>query len=132
MKFFTKYSPPPSPGLVCDDKSLTRQDCAKECDINYIVSRAGAGLAQPLTCPEPVYQDLSEVPDNLQDALNIQIDAQRRFDAMPSRVRERFANDPARLIAFLRDKANRDEAVKLGLIPEPPKPVSAPAEEVKQ
>ena len=48
--------------------------------------------------------------------------------ALPSRVRRRFDNDPAELMEFLADEANREEAVMLGLIEkeEPVQPAPAP------
>lgn len=114
--FYTRYNPPPSPSLKCDDVSRTSQDAKQECDINYIVARAGAGLIAPPTCPEPVFVDFSDVPDNYEEYLKVLMDAQARFDAMPSRVRERFGNDPAQLVAFLRDEKNRAEAERLGIV----------------
>ena len=38
------------------------------------------------------------------------------FDSLPSSLRERFSNDPSRLLAFVDDESNFDEAVKLGLL----------------
>jgi len=54
-----------------------------------------------------------------------------RFEALPSLVRERFANDPSRMLAFVADKANAKEAESLGLLapkaPPPAPPVVSPA-----
>ena len=44
------------------------------------------------------------------------------FMALPANVRERFNNDPAELVDFISDVANRSEAIDLGLIPLPGKP----------
>lgn len=129
--FYTRYNPPPSPSLECSDPSRTSQDAKRECDINYVVARAGAGLISPLTCPDPVYVDLTQVPSNYEEYLKVQMDAQARFDAMPSRVRERFENDPAKLIAFLRDSKNREEAERLGIVKAQPVAVDEPANSTK-
>lgn len=40
---------------------------------------------------------------------------QEYFARLPSRIRDRFANDPARMLDFMADKRNIDECVKLGL-----------------
>ena len=34
---FTRFNPPLSPGLVCKDVSLTRQEFVDECDLNSIM-----------------------------------------------------------------------------------------------
>ena len=41
--------------------------------------------------------------------------AQQSFESLPSELRGRFENDPAKLIDFLSDERNNAEAVKLGL-----------------
>lgn len=131
MDFYTKYNPPPSLPTDVGGNSRTRQEFAAECDINRIVARIGAGLAAPSVCPSPVFQDVSAIPDNLQDALELVRSSSELFASLPSKVRDRFSNDPAQLFAFVGNAANRDEAVKLGLIPAPvtppaPKPESQP------
>lgn len=115
MNFFTRYNPPPSPAADIGGRSMTHQEFKAECDINNIVKRVGLGLTQ-LQCPEPVFTDISEVPTSYEEMLQVVLDAQARFDSMPSRVRERFGNDPARLVKFLSDESNFDEALKLGLV----------------
>lgn len=124
MTFYTKYNPPPSLPTDVGGNSRTRQEFAAECDINRIVARIGAGLAAPAVCPSPVFQDISTVPDNLQDALELVRSSNELFASLPSKVRDRFANDPSQLFAFVANASNRDEAVKLGLIPTP---VTTPA-----
>lgn len=119
MDFATRYKPPKSPSLACKDASLTRQEYVRECDLNDIMRRYAAGLAPlPVGSREPMYGDFSAVPD-YQGALQIVIDAQSRFSELPSDLRKRFANDPAQLMEFLSDESNRDEAVRLGLLPAP-------------
>ena len=54
------------------------------------------------------------------------IAAAEAFAALPSRVRQRFNNDPAELLEFLADESNREEAVFLGLIEKPEPQESAP------
>ena len=122
MHFYTKYTPPPSLPTDVGGNSRTRQEFAAECDINRIVARIGAGLAAPAVCPSPVFQDVSAIPDNLQDALELVRSSSELFSSLPSKVRDRFANDPVQLFSFVADSSNRDEAVKLGLIPAPVTP----------
>ena len=130
MTFYTKYTPPPSLPTDVGGNSRTRQEFAAECDINRIVARIGAGLAAPAVCPSPVFQDVSTIPDNLQDALELVRSSSELFASLPAKVRDRFANNPSQLFAFVADASNREEAVKLGLIPAPV-PTPAPMPESK-
>lgn len=118
MNFNTRYNRPDSAPTAVGASSATRQDAARECDIHYILARVGAGI-MPLSAPEPIFADLSDVPADYQDMLNRIQAAQDSFESLPSRVRDRFGSDPRQLFAFLQDSGNRDEAIKLGLIPAP-------------
>lgn len=75
----------------------------------------------------PMFGDFTSAPTGLQDAYNRILDAQVKFFELPSAVRERFANDPMQLLAFLMDPRNRPEAEKLGLVNVSPAAPAAPA-----
>ena len=108
-------------GYACVTPSLTQQHYAPECDINNIIARyrTTGMMVDPLASRRPIqYGDYTAVPD-YQSAQQIVCDAQEAFDALDARTRRRFANNPADLLAFLSDEANRDEAIKLGLIISP-------------
>lgn len=75
----------------------------------------------------PMFGDFLDSPTSLHEAYNRILDAQANFFELPSAVRERFANDPIRLLAFLSDPANRAEAEKLGLVNVSPAAPGAPA-----
>lgn len=108
-----------------DDPGMTQQHFRDECDINVIVDRfLKSGEMPPNVNFGDV--DVSEVAD-FHDAMNIVRAAQEQFDALPSKVRERFHNDPVRLMEFVGSEANRAEALALGLL-KPPAPVQAPVE----
>ena len=47
---------------------------------------------------------------------NAIVEAHNAFDALPVEIRERFNYDPGKLIEWLADDKNREEAIKLGLI----------------
>ena len=51
--------------------------------------------------------------------MNIIIQAQDQFASLPANIRDRFANSPEKYLAFLADSANKEEAVKLGLVNAP-------------
>lgn len=103
--------------------SLARQEFRDEADINNIIKKyqVTGFLVDPSTprVRRPTFGDFASLPD-YQQSLNIVLQAQDRFDALPVEIRHRFNYDPANLLAFVSDSSNRDEAIKLGLIDENP------------
>lgn len=98
---------------------MCSKEFAEDCDINTIVRRFG------LTGKMPVMPDMGQVGDftdvvDFHSAMNRVTAAREEFMLLPAHVRERFGNDPGNVLAFLEDEKNRDEAVKLGLVPAPP------------
>lgn len=143
MRLFTQYDEVPHLRVPDLGESLTRQSFKDECDVNRILRRAQLqGVVSPgdLHGGTAMYADVSEVGD-YQEALAVVAKAEEAFAALPARVRERFKNDPAQLLAFLADPKNVEEAIELGLAkrregaeaskakdkpPVPPEPGSAP------
>lgn len=119
-KIFSLLNPPPSPSVKFEDASLTRQEFLKDADINNIMAKYASGVV-PLSsgARTPFFGDFSNVPD-YQTSLQVVIDAQERFAQLPSQLRNRFENDPAKLLEFLAVEENRAEAISLGLIDPPP------------
>lgn len=114
------------PRIDCsNDEPLTQQSGKDECDINIIVERAkrGADLSQLLSVRAPMYGDFTSIPTDLREAMATIKFADQLFMSMDAQVRIRFNNDPALMLDFLNDPANREEAIKLGLVkaPEVPK-----------
>lgn len=112
--------------IYFDEPTLTVQASKEETDINLIIARAVKG-ADILHVNDRVgrYGDFSNVP-SYQEALDLVKRAQGMFADLPANVRERFANDAARMVSFLQDPANYDEAVKLGLVIAKPKAEDVP------
>lgn len=96
------------------EPSLTVQDQLEECDINLIVKKHEATGILPVMNLPPVFGDFSDVK-SYQDALQIVIEADKTFSALPADVRKRFGNDPAQFLDFVDDPKNADELVKMGL-----------------
>jgi len=124
-------------GLDCsDDPSQAQQHMRDECDINIMLSKFGIeNLAQvPFQSGDVVFDESFD----FQESMNLVVAANNAFLALPARVRASFENDPAQLLDFLNDPANRDEAMRLGLLAtpvvtpspegsvEPPTPVPEP------
>ena len=121
--FRTIYNPQSDidDGIDCSqDTVYTKQEFVDECDINVIMRKyTQFGVVPEVKAPGQ-FGDFTDVP-TLLEAHAIVSRSQEDFAALPSAVRERFANDPIRLMEFVSDKSNREEAVRLGLIVEKPK-----------
>lgn len=119
MEIFSRFNPPPSVDTTFEGESLTQQHFADECDINNIISNFyRTGFLVDPTLPmgrSPQFGDFTQVIDYA-DAQQLVIDANNAFANLPSRIRDRFSNDPARLLDFLSKKENLDEAISLGLV----------------
>lgn len=114
MKFRNVYDRKPYKGVSCKG-GLTHQSFREECDINFIMRRAAkTGMLPPATRIAR-FGDFSDVK-SYQMSLDIVMQANDMFSALPAAIRDRFKNDPAELLAFVGNKANLDEAVKLGLV----------------
>lgn len=98
--------------------SMTKQSFKDSSDINVIMrSYQRTGLVVQRAGAE--FMDL---PDNFDyhEAATRVLEAQHAFARLPAAVRDRFGNSPSEILTFLGDEKNREEAVKLGLIPKPP------------
>lgn len=102
-------------GLDCKDESLAQQQFLEESDINYIAERflRTGEMPQVLNLPTP--GDFSGIFD-FQTAMNTIAEAKQEFMRLPAKIRSRFENDPGKLLEFVNDPDNFDEAVKLGFI----------------
>lgn len=130
------------PGILVDSKtgevspmpSRTKQEFRDECDINNILAQyRQTGMVRHISAraSQGAYRDLPDHQE-FQDSANLVIEAGNAFMTLPSKVRERFANDPANFLRFMSDPDNQDEAVKLGLAtPKPKPPESTPPKEDK-
>lgn len=102
-------------GLACEEPTLAQQHFKEECDINTILQKFSITGILPEAPLSPRYGDFSGISD-YHTALNRVIAAQDEFEALPAQIRARFDNDPAKLIEFLDNDANRPEAEELGLV----------------
>lgn len=116
------------PTIDCShDELLTTQADRNEADINKIIARfEKAGMITTLNKNQPFYGDVSEF-DGLQDAIIKVQNANELFMDMSAAIRERFDNDPVKMIEFLQDERNRKEAEELGMIVPRPAPPAAGA-----
>lgn len=99
--------------------SRTRSEFRADCDIRNIIMRHS--MAPSVA---PAYVDMTVLPDGVQGILEFARTVAADFDSLPLKARERFNYDSSALVAFLMDEGNRDEAIKLGLLPASSTPVS--------
>lgn len=111
-------------GLHCRDKTLAQQQFKDECDINILFARYLETGEMPQVQQGLTYGNFEGIFD-FQTAMNAVRTAEGLFTQLPARVKNRFANDPQKLLEFLADPENREEAEFLGLID---KPTGAPHE----
>lgn len=103
------------PRSVNTEPTLTKQAFKAECDINTILKKyEKTGLVAHVSEANARYDDFSNCYD-YQSSLNTVIEAQNAFDALPSAIRKRFANDPGLFMDFVHDPANLPEMIALGL-----------------
>ncbi|QXP08437.1 MAG: internal scaffolding protein [Arizlama microvirus] len=103
---------------VGDDPGRTQQQFGEECDINTIVKRFGLTGQLPNGIAMPMVGDFTEAKD-FQESMNLIKQAEAAFMEIPAHIRARFDHDPAKVMEFMEDKSNYDEAVKLGFIEKP-------------
>ena len=119
----------PVTGELVDKVSMTKQEFVKECDVNNIVKAFQPGTMHMLLQQYAAQGRFEELPDPLdyQEALNIQMEAEKAFLDLPAKVRERFNQEPGQFLAFMSDPANEKEARALGLL-KPQAPAPQPVE----
>lgn len=102
-----------------DEPSLCQQQFKDDSDINIMMERFGVTGLLPMSVRVPQYGDFTGISD-YQSALNAVIAADEAFMELPAHVRERFGHSSEALINFCADDKNRDEAIRLGIVFEPP------------
>lgn len=133
MKFRTAYGPKKKATLTCGP-GLTRQSEAAACDINNILAQYHrTGVITHLARHQGHYDDWTGF--DFHEAMNTVAEAQQLFDELPSKIRKKFANDPAAFLQFATNPENLGEMREMGLAKperaaEPPEapPAAPPAD----
>ncbi len=121
------------PVIDCSkDKIRTKQHFKHEVDINSIMSKylkTGVMTQDALSKRQATFADVSQMGD-YKECHDKVIAARAAFMTLAPAVRSKFENNPAQILDFLADEANRDEAIELGIIPKPePEPIAESAPE---
>lgn len=100
---------------INDQPSMADQSFKDDCDINSIMKRLRkTGHISHMRHSPGTYADLTHITDLHSSIIQVQ-KAQEAFDTLPAHVRYKFQNDPTKLVNFLQDSKNDEEAIQLGL-----------------
>lgn len=116
-----------------EGEGRTKQSMKRECDINVIMAKyQRTGVIEHRNDLGGNYGDATGI--ELQEAMNLVIQAQETFNGLPSSIRKRFGNSPTEFMDFIHNPENEAEARKLGLLnPLPPaEPAAEPPTEPVQ
>lgn len=125
MKFNTRFSDGAhaTPFKFKKD-SMTQQEYGYCLDINNIIEGCYNPFAKD---PKEVVYGMTQVsPDKFMEGMYLIADAKSKFAELPSKIRERFDNNPGKLLEFVSNEKNYEEGVSLGIFEPkvPPTPVT--------
>lgn len=99
--------------------SMTKQQFKAECDINNILKQfSKTGIIDHINRSSAVWADLPPQMD-YQESLRLVLEADEAFSTLPSRVRDRYGNDPSRFLSALSDASERDFLTEVGVFKKP-------------
>lgn len=107
-------------GFENDEPSMADPSFEADTNVNNVMKKHGGSMESAFQARrlQGAYADLSNIPD-YQTMLKTVQHAQDTFNAMPADLRKKFDNDPQKLISFLSDPNNKNEAITLGLVNKP-------------
>ncbi|WNK14797.1 MAG: internal scaffolding protein [Microvirus sp.] len=93
----------------------TKQSFKDECDINNLMAKyLKTGHMEHVNQALPRFECVSE--HDFQSAQNLIADAKSMFENIPSAVRARFENNAGKLLDWVHDPKNVEEAASLGFL----------------
>lgn len=102
------------------DPSLTMQQFAQECDINWIMSHYEQGIVSPASVSaqpaQPMFGDFSEVPKDLTEYYERFNTLVSTFDTLPLEVKKACNYDPHKLLEIVQNPEYHDFLVAQGLV----------------
>lgn len=66
---------------------------ARECDMNFILSRLNQGDFTVLNNQSPMFADFHNLPTSFREVLDVGLNAERIFNTLPVDIRKQFDND---------------------------------------
>lgn len=110
------------------ERSKTKQNFKKECDVNHILERFHrTGLLPNMVKKNPKYGDFSSLPD-YRESLDKVSKAKEQFDALTIKMKRKFKNIEG-FLEYVNDKNNEKELQDLGILNKPAvvEPAAPPA-----
>ena len=99
---------------VNNQKSLTVQADKKQACIHSILSKYQKTGLLPQVQVQPITGEIPDV-ESFHEAMNTVVSTQQQFDALPSKIRDKFGNDPAQFLAFVKE-GKIEDLQELGLV----------------
>lgn len=95
-------------------QTMTDQSGAEATDINIIVKKLAMTGTIPGSSTPPMYVDMSEIPDNLRDMLEMSRNIEKHRNELPQALRslstaELLSTDPNRLSAMITEQERYNE-----------------------
>lgn len=121
---YSFYTPHDPVTLDCGDEMITKQEFKDECDINNILYQySTTGILNHINSSPANFLDLPDMSD-FQQSLAIISEAEAAFASLPSKVRDRYGNDPARFLGALGDASEKEYLTEVGVFKAPVAPVT--------
>ena len=126
IPFKTPYNGRVACSFETTGESMTQEHFREETEILNIIRRHDRnGVIDHINKGQAIYGDFSEITD-YRDMIHKLREADQAFAQVPSDIRKRFENDPAKFFNFVSDSANHDELAEMGLVNKPKEKVSSP------
>jgi phage internal scaffolding protein len=123
-KFSTYYDHHQHQGLTTTKPSKTQQHFKDDYDINNLLEKYQHQELVPTNTRQPIFGDFSdERITDYHQAMQTMLGVQELMAELPAKVRDRFKNNPAAILAFVADPNNTAEARDLGMLAPEPEPV---------
>lgn len=102
--------------VVFEEPTLTKQSFKEQCDVNNILKKyLKTGVIEHAAHFKGDYGDFTTSLD-YRSSLDALAAAEASFEALPSKVRKHFGNDPINLLRAVEDPSRKEELQKLGLL----------------
>lgn len=129
IPFKTPYNGRVACSFETTGESMTQEHFREETEILNIIRRHDRnGVIDHINKGTAIYGDFSEITD-YRDMIHKLREADSAFAQVPSDVRKRFENDPAKFFNFVTDESNHEALAEMGLLmkkTKPEKKVSSP------
>jgi phage internal scaffolding protein len=96
------------------DNCLVEQSHKENVNINNIIKKHGVELLSKIAALQEIQFD-DVTGNDFQESMNAILKAKETFEKVPSEIRKKFDNDPAKFLDFVYNPENQDELVKMGL-----------------